>query len=145
MFNPSRYRILSVGKIRKDWIKEGISLYLKRLPGLSITEIRNSNPQKEAESILSSLRKDELPVVLDEKYKTLSSIEFANHLQTLQNQRLAFIIGGTEGLNANIKNIAEWKLSLSPLTFPHEIARLLFIEQLYRAQSILQGSPYHRF
>ncbi len=144
MLSPSRYRILTIGKIRKDWIRDGISLYLKRLPGLCITELRESNPAKEADAIRKSLTKDELLVVLDEKHSTLSSFEFATNLKNFGSQRLAFVIGGAEGIDAEIKNISHWKLGLSSLTFPHEIACLLLIEQLYRAQSILQGSPYHR-
>ncbi len=144
MLNPSRYRILAIGKIRKSWIQEGISLYIKRLPGLEISELRDSNPKKEALAIRNSLRNNELTVVLDEKSNPLSSIQFANHLKTFENQRLVFIVGGSEGIDSEIKNLASWKLSLSPLTFPHEIARLILVEQLFRAQSIIQGSPYHR-
>ena len=144
MLNPSRYRILSIGKVRKAWIQEGISLYIKRLPGLKISELRDSNPKKEALAIRSSLRNNELAVVLDETSNPLSSIQFANHLKTFENQRLVFIIGGSDGIDSEIKSLASWKLSLSPLTFPHEIARLILVEQIFRAQSILQGSPYHR-
>ena len=144
MLNPSRYRILAIGKVRKLWIQKGISLYIKRLPGLTISELRDSNPKKEAVAIRNSLKSNERPVVLDEKSDPLSSIQFANHLKTFESQRLVFIIGGSDGIDSEIKKLALWKLSLSPLTFPHEIARLILIEQLFRAQSILQGNPYHR-
>ena len=144
MLNPSRYRILAIGKIRKSWIQEGISLYIKRLPGLEISELRDSNPKKEALAIRNSLKSNELAVILDEKSNPLSSIQFANHLKTFENQRLVFIIGGSDGIDSEIKNLASWKLSLSPLTFPHDMARLILVEQLFRAQSIIQGSPYHR-
>tara|TARA_Y100001968_G_scaffold50564_1_gene41261 strand:- start:37459 stop:37932 length:474 start_codon:yes stop_codon:yes gene_type:complete len=145
LLNPSRYRILAVGKIKKDWIQKGLNVYLKRLPGLSISEIRDSNPQKEAENIISKLRKDESIIALSEEYTTFSSIKFSEKLCGFGNQRLVFIIGGSNGIGQELKNIAQWKLSLSPLTFPHEIARLLLIEQIYRAQSILSKSPYHRY
>ena len=65
-------------------------------------------------------------------------------LDQLGNQRLAFVIGGADGLTNELKGRAHWQLSLSPMTFPHELARLMLIEQLFRAQAILQGSPYHR-
>lgn len=144
MFNPSRYRILTIGKVRKTWVQDGVSLYLKRLPGINIKELRDSTPEKEAEAIRNSLNKDELIIVLNEGPCSIGSIEFASRLQDYESKRLVFIIGGSDGVHSEIKNIANWTLSLSSLTFPHDIARLLLLEQLYRAQSILQGSPYHR-
>ena len=142
--NPSRCRIIAIGKVRKTWVQEGIELYLKRLPGLTIVELRDGNPEKEAESIRQTLRSDEWPVMLMEQGETLTSISFAERLSNLGSQRLAFVIGGADGLTAELKALAHWKLSLSPMTFPHELARLLLIEQLFRAQAIQQGSPYHR-
>ena len=142
--NPSRCRIIAIGKVRKSWIQEGIELYRKRLPGLTIVELRDGNPEKEAESIRQTLRSDERPVMLMEQGETLTSINFSERLRSLGSQRLAFVIGGADGLTAELKALAHWKLSLSPMTFPHELARLLLIEQLFRAQAIQQGSPYHR-
>ena len=142
--NPSRCCIITIGKVRKAWVQEGIELYLKRLPGLKIVELRDGNPEKEAESIRQTLRSDEWPVMLMEQGETLTSISFAERLSNLGSQRLAFVIGGADGLTAELKALAHWKLSLSPMTFPHELARLLLIEQLFRAQAIQQGSPYHR-
>ena len=144
MFNPSRYRILAIGKVRKSWIQEGASLYLKRLPGLEIKELRDSNQKKEAEAIRNSLNKEETIIVLNEATSSLSSVQFASRLKSFESRRLVFIIGGSDGIHTEIKEIADWEMSLSPLTFPHDLARLLLLEQLYRAQSILQGSPYHR-
>jgi 23S rRNA (pseudouridine1915-N3)-methyltransferase len=142
--NPSRCRIIAIGKVRKTWVQEGIELYRKRLPGLTIVELRDGNPEKEAESIRQTLRSDEWPVMLMEQGETLTSISFSERLRNLGSQRLAFVIGGADGLTAELKALAHWKLSLSPMTFPHELARLLLIEQLFRAQAIQQGSPYHR-
>ena len=142
--NPSRCRIIAIGKVRKSWIQEGIELYRKRLPGLTIVELRDGNPEKEAESIRQTLRSDERPVMLMEQGETLTSINFSERLRSLGSQRLAFVIGGADGFTAELKDLAHWKLSLSPMTFPHELARLLLIEQLFRAQAIQQGSPYHR-
>ena len=144
MLNPSKYRILAIGKIRKDWIKTGFNIYTKRLPGLRVTELRSSNPQGESKEITTTLRNDELLVALTEEAEPLSSLAFANRLQELGSQKLAFVIGGTDGLAPEIKSLASWNLSLSPLTFPHELARLLLVEQIYRAQTILSGGPYHR-
>ncbi len=142
--NPSRCRIIAIGKVRKSWVQDGIELYRKRLPGLTIVELRDSNPEKEAESIRQTLRSNEWPVMLMEQGETLTSINFSERLRSLGSQRLAFVIGGADGLTAELKALAHWKLSLSPMTFPHELARLLLIEQLFRAQAIQQVSPYHR-
>lgn len=142
--NISRCRIIAVGKVRKRWVQDGVEVFLKRLPGLVITELRDSTRDKEAEAIRQALRPDELPVLLMEQGKSLSSIDFAARLEAFGSERLAFVIGGADGLTDDLKSSARWQLSLSPLTFPHELARLLLLEQLYRAQSILQGSPYHR-
>ncbi len=144
MLIPSRYRIFAVGKIHKDWVRHGLSFYLKRLPGLTITEIRDSRPKQEAKALKASLRSDEQLIALTEEGEQLSSIAFAERLQDLGSQRLAFVIGGPDGLSPETKASAHWRLSLSFLTFPHEIARLLLVEQLYRAHTIMQGGPYHR-
>ena len=135
---------MAVGKIRRDWIQDGIVLYLKRLPGFTITELRDSTPEKEAEAIQAALRPDETMVALMEQGETLTSIRFSQRLGQLGNERIAFVIGGADGLTPTLKAKARWQLSLSPMTFPHELARLMLIEQLFRAQAIRQGSPYHR-
>mgnify|MGYP002037966489 FL=1 len=133
-----------MGKVRRGWIQEGIDLYRKRLPGLEIVEIRDSTPAKEAEAIRANLRPDDHLIALMEEGTPLASEPFARRLDQLGNQRLAFVIGGADGLTDALKASARWQLSLSPMTFPHELARLMLIEQLFRAQAILQGSPYHR-
>ena len=133
-----------MGKVRRGWIQEGIDVYLKRLPGLEICELRDSTPEKEADAIRAALRPDESLVALMEEGKTQSSIPFARTLEQFGNERLAFVIGGADGLTDALKAQARWSLSLSPMTFPHEMARLMLVEQLFRAQAILQGSPYHR-
>ncbi len=144
MINPSRIRILAVGKVRKSWVQEGVALYLKRLPGLVVTELRDSTMAKEAEAIAAALRPDERLVLLTEEGTTYTSVAFAQQLRDSGSERLAFVIGGAEGLDPALKAKASWRLSLSPMTFPHELARLLLLEQLYRASSILQGGPYHK-
>jgi 23S rRNA (pseudouridine1915-N3)-methyltransferase len=142
--NPSRLRILAVGKVRRGWIQDGIDLYCKRLPGLSIVQLRDGTPEKEAEAIRAAWRPDERLVVLMEQGETLASIPFAQRLEQISSERIAFVIGGADGLTDDLKAEAHWRLSLSPMTFPHELARLMLVEQLFRAQAILQGRPYHR-
>ncbi len=133
-----------MGKVRRGWIQDGIDLYLKRLPGLTISELRDSNPDKEADAIRAALRPDETLIALMEQGDTLASVPFAQRLEQFGNQRLAFVIGGADGLTPELKAQAHWRLSLSPMTFPHELARLMLVEQLFRSQAIVQGSPYHR-
>ena len=117
---------------------------MKRLHGLTVTELRDSSPEKEADSIRAALRPDETLIALMEQGECLGSIPFAKRLEQFENERLVFVIGGADGLTAELKLQANWQLSLSPLTFPHELARLMLVEQLFRAQSIVQGRPYHR-
>jgi 23S rRNA (pseudouridine1915-N3)-methyltransferase len=144
VINPARIRILAVGKVRKGWVQEGIALYRRRLPGLEIAELKDSTMVKEAEAISAALRPEERLVVLTEEGRTLDSLAFAEQLRGSGSERIAFVIGGADGLEPALKAQAHWRLSLSPLTFPHELARLLLLEQLYRARSIQQGGPYHR-
>ena len=144
MINPSRIRILAVGKVRKGWVLEGIATYLKRLPGLQVVELRDAGKAKEAEAVLAALQPGEQLVVMAEEGQTFDSPAFAERLEGSGSERLVFVIGGAEGIDPALKARASWKLSLSPMTFPHELARLLLVEQLYRALSIQQGGPYHK-
>ncbi len=144
MINPARIRILAVGKVRKGWLSEGVGLYLKRLPGLEVVELRDAGMAREAEAINAALRPDERLVALTEEGQTFSSTALARRLDGSGSERLAFVIGGADGLDPALRARASWRLSLSPMTFPHELARLLLLEQLYRALSIQQGGPYHR-
>jgi 23S rRNA (pseudouridine1915-N3)-methyltransferase len=137
-------RLIVVGKVRKAWIREGITILLKRLPGMTIVELRDGVMEREANAIRQAVKPDEQLVVLSEEGDCITSTNFAQRLSHLGSERLAFVIGGATGLDPSLKDQASWRLSLSPMTFPHELARLIFLEQLYRAQSILQGSPYHR-
>ena len=107
MLNPSRYKILAIGKIRKDWIRKGLNSYMKRLPGLIITDLRDSNPHKEAKSIQAQLTNDAKLIVLTEEGKLLSSLSFAECLKQFGSQRLDFVIGGANGVAPGIKN-AHW-------------------------------------
>ncbi|MEN9861573.1 MAG: hypothetical protein RLZZ515_2055 [Cyanobacteriota bacterium] len=123
MINPSRIRILAVGKVRKGWVLEGIATYLKRLPGLQVLELRDAGKEREAAAILEALRPDEQLVVLAEEGQTFDSPAFAQRLEGSGSERLALVIGGAEGIDPALKAKARWKLSLSPMTFPHELAR----------------------
>ena len=144
MLNISHYKIIAIGKIRKKWIQEGIEMYLKRLPGLEVKEIKDSTQLKEEHTIKEIISKNEFLVTLNENGQSFTSKQLATKLLNSHNQNITFVIGGASGLTSSLNNLASWQLSLSPLTFPHEIARLLLIEQIYHAKTITQGGPYHK-
>ena len=144
MINISHYKIIAIGKIKKKWIQAGIDMYLNRLPGLEIIEIKDSTQKKEEYMIKELLKKNETLITLNENGQTFSSKQLSKKLLDSNNQNITFVIGGATGLSTSLNSFASWQLSLSPLTFPHEIARLLLIEQLYRAKTIAQGGPYHK-
>ena len=144
MLNISHYKIIAIGKIKKKWIQEGIEMYLKRLPGLEVIEIKDSTQIKEEHTIKEIISKNETHVTLNENGQSFTSKQLATKLLNSHNQNITFAIGGASGLPTSLNNSASWQLSLSSFTFPHEIARLLLIEQLYRAKTITQGGPYHK-
>ncbi|HEY8508807.1 MAG TPA: 23S rRNA (pseudouridine(1915)-N(3))-methyltransferase RlmH [Steroidobacteraceae bacterium] len=154
-----RLRVIAVGTRTPRWVREVFEEYASRLPStlkLSVTEIEpgprsaSRSPQQaiEAESqrILAALRKDEFAVALDEHADQLTTRELANWLGTrMQEGRdVAFIIGGPDGLSREVLSRAQFKLSLSRLTLPHMLVRIIIAEQLYRAYSVLTNHPYHR-
>ena len=144
MLNISHYKIIAIGKIKRKWIKTGIDMYLKRLPGLQVLEIKDNSKEKEEYAIKQLITKNDILVTLNENGQSFTSKQLTNKLLHFHNQNITFAIGGATGLSPSLNKSAAWQLSLSPLTFPHELARLLLIEQLYRAKSITQGSPYHK-
>ena len=144
MINISRYKIIAIGKIKRKWIQSGLDIYLNRLPGLKIIEIKDSTQKKEEYMIKEMLKKNETLITLNENGQTFSSKQLSKKLSDSNNQNITFVIGGATGLSTSLNSFASWQLSLSTLTFPHEIARLLLVEQLYRAKTITQGGPYHK-
>ena len=102
--------------------------------------------EKEGELILKALQPGDVVVLLDEGGKEMRSMEFADYMKRKMNtvnKRLVFIIGGPYGFAPKVYAAAHEKMSLSRMTFSHQMVRLIFVEQLYRAMSILNGSPYH--
>jgi 23S rRNA (pseudouridine1915-N3)-methyltransferase len=137
-------KILSVGKAKEHWIEEGFADYQKRLsPRLFLQLILARND----EQLLSLIQKESSMVIgLDPQGESLTSEQFSHRLyQYLEKggARLSFVIGGADGLPAPLKAQLPL-LSLSPLTFPHQLARLILAEQIYRAVEIRKNSPYHR-
>jgi 23S rRNA (pseudouridine1915-N3)-methyltransferase len=156
-------QIIAPGKIKESYLNEGIREYQKRLrpyTELSIIEIpevavpsRASSSEvrmtleREGERILGALRETSLPVALTQDGEEWSSGELASFLGSLEIQgkgRVAFLIGGSLGLSPQVLSRAEVHLSLSRMTFTHQMCRLILLEQIYRAFRIKSGQPYHK-
>ncbi len=125
-----------------------LSFSIEVIPELKSTKSLTAEQQKEKEGelILRSLRAGDVVVLLDEAGREFRSVEFADWMQrklSTVNKRLVFIIGGPYGFSPKVYAAAQEKISLSKMTFSHQMIRLIFVEQLYRAMSILNGSPYH--
>ena len=136
MLHTKRLSINAIGKIKKNWIREGINQYKKRMPDLIINESKDFN--------LNNIPVNNIIICLTEEGKSFSSIELTSLLLNFNNKKINFLIGDTDGIPPDIKEKSYLLLSLSPLTFPHELARLILLEQIYRAISISNKSPYHR-
>ena len=139
MIQTNRLTINAIGKIKKPWIKEGIEQYKKRMPDLLIREFKDFKLNNFKDN-----RDKNIIISLGEEGKSFNSKEFSSLLLNFNNQKIIFFIGDSDGLSSQFKYDSDFLLSLSPLTFPHELARLILIEQIYRAVSITQNSPYHR-
>jgi len=146
------------GKTRDSFIKEGVEVFRKRLihyvpfkietlpdlkktRNLSMKEVQS----QEAALIIKGLKASDYVVLLDERGKEFNSISFAEHLNSLEGRvnHLVFVIGGPYGFSEEVYQRAQAKISLSRLTFSHQLVRVIFLEQLYRAYTILKGEPYH--
>ncbi len=137
-----KIKIIATGKVKKPWLREGIALYAKRLPEVEIAEIKDSDPDKEADKLLSLLSAQDRLVILSEFGQPQDSVAFAQWLGEEAYGTLVLFIGGPEGVSDRLKQNP--MISLSAMTFPHEIARLMLVEQLYRAKTILQNGSYHK-
>ena len=137
MLNTNILTIYAIGKIKKPWIRDGIIQYKKRMPELIINEIKTFN--------LNNLRSNNnIIIVLSEEGKQFNSVELSSLLLNFKNKKINFLIGDADGISSDIKKNSDLIISLSPLTFSHELARLILVEQIYRAVCISNNSPYHR-
>ena len=149
-----KIEILAVSRLRKGPYAELIDLYKTRIRwDLKIHEIeaRTSDPttaqQEESEKILKLINKHAIVIALDERGNGLKSLDFAKTLEKFKNNgenHFQFIIGGADGLTDEVRNTASIMLSFGQQTWPHLLARVMLLEQIYRAQQILAGHPYHR-
>ncbi|MFZ5944973.1 MAG: 23S rRNA (pseudouridine(1915)-N(3))-methyltransferase RlmH [Bacillota bacterium] len=156
-------KIIAVGKLKEKYLKEGIVEYLKRLQSYAKVEIievadekepANASPvdedivkEKEAERISKHIKQDTYLICLAIDGKQLSSEELAGKLDKLAlegKSDITMVIGGSLGLSQSVISRADFKLSFSKMTFPHQLMRLILLEQLYRAFRIIKGEPYHK-
>jgi 23S rRNA (pseudouridine1915-N3)-methyltransferase len=153
-----RITLIESGKTRDPFIKEGVELFRKRvvryvpfkietIPDLKNTRSLTMKEVQEQEGILllKRIKPSDYMILLDERGREFNSISFAEHLNSLEGRvnHLLFVIGGPYGFSESVYKRADARLSLSKMTFSHQLVRLLFMEQLYRAFTILKGEPYH--
>ncbi len=139
-----KLRIVAVGKIKSKPIRELAGEYGSRLIHYYPIERIDAKDEKAA---LKMIAKDDHLVVCDETGQQKTSVELANMLSMFERRRvnrLVFLIGGPEGVSSEIKKRADYLLSLSKMTFPHEMAQAILLEQIYRAATILKGEAYHK-
>lgn len=151
--------LLAIGKTDEDYLITGIKKYvgrlghyvsfeLKEIPDIRNRKTLNEEQQKKAESflLLSQMQPGDYVVLLDENGSHYTSVAFSEQLEKLMAsgvKRIVFVIGGPYGFAPEVYAKANAKIALSPMTFSHQMVRLIFVEQLYRAFSILKGEPYH--
>ena len=151
--------LIAISKTDQDYLKEGLNEYLKRLSRyipfelIEIPDLKNAKnlstseqKKKEGELILQKIDRNADIILLDDKGKEFTSVQFAKNLQDKMNlgtKALYFVIGGPYGFSDEVYAAAQGKMSLSKLTFSHQMLRLILLEQLYRAFSILKNEPYH--
>jgi 23S rRNA (pseudouridine1915-N3)-methyltransferase len=138
--------IICVGKLSTKGYKESFDHYFKQIQKMKITEIKESNIQTEAKLILKAMDSDAHIIALTIEGIKMSSEVFSEHLGQYidTGKKIQCIIGGSDGLDPSVKALAHKELSLSNMTFPHQLARIMLIEQIYRAIKIIEHHPYHK-
>ncbi len=152
-------KLIAIGKTDQEYLKEGIGIFEKRLkhyinfeikiiPDLKNAASLSKEQQKNEEGklILKESQNTDIIILLDEKGKSYTSMQFSKYLEQHMNnsvKNLIFVIGGPYGFSEEVYKRANGKISLSEMTFSHQMIRLFFAEQLYRAYTIMKGEPYH--
>lgn len=155
-----KIKIIALGKIKEKFLKDGIEEFQKRLTPYSPVEIVELSPieikdehtvdkvlDEEAEKILSCIKPQSYVITLEINGKQLSSEEFSQKIEALIKDginELVFVIGSSCGISKLVSNRADYKLSMSKMTFLHQFARLILVEQIYRAFKIMKGETYHK-
>lgn len=158
-----KIKIICVGKLKEKYLIDGVNEYLKRLQGYCNVEIYEVSDEKipyhpsladetlvkvkEGRRILDKVKQDDYMILLDLKGENPDSIEFAKKIEDCMingKSSLAFVIGGSLGHCEEVYDRANYKVSFSELTFPHQLMRLILVEQIYRAFKIINNEPYHK-
>lgn len=153
-------KIIALGKIKEKFLKDGIDEFLKRLTPYASVEILELSPieikdenltqkvlDQEGDKILAHIKPQSFVITMEIKGKMLSSEEFAKKIEDLTNDgvsEIIFVIGSSCGISPNVSARANFKLSMSKMTFLHQFARLILVEQIYRAFKIIKGETYHK-
>ena len=142
-------KVVCVGKVKEKYLQEAISDYMKRLSKyhkVEIIELEDSNMIEEKVKILKHIDNKDYVVTLDIEGKQLTSVEFADKIDKtfITNSSICFVIGGSYGLDKEVKNRANFSLSFSKFTFPHQLFRVILLEQIYRSFKILNNETYHK-
>lgn len=142
-------KIVCVGKIKEKYLQEAISDYMKRLSKyhkLSIIEVEDSDMTEEKDKILKCIDSKDYVITLDIEGKMISSAELADKIDKtfITHSNICFVIGGSYGLNQKVKDRANFSLSFSKFTFPHQLFRVILLEQIYRSFKILNNETYHK-
>ena len=142
-------KIICVGKIKEKFYRDACEEYLKRLSKyhkIIIEEVMDSDMIKEKDLILKHIKDKEYIITLEIEGKSLDSVSFAKLIDKtlISNSNITFIIGGSNGLHKDIKAMADYSLSFSKLTFPHQLFRVILLEQIYRIFKILNNESYHK-
>lgn len=146
-------KIISVGKLKEKYLIEALNEYVKRiskytkielieLPDYNYDEVKTIN--EEGKNILSKINEKDYVVTLNIKGKKLNSIELAKFIDTNLSNNLVFVIGGSYGLSEDVQKRSNYSLSFSDLTFPHQLFRILLLEQIYRSFKINNNEAYHK-
>lgn len=142
-------KIISVGKIKEEYLSLMINDYQKRINKyhkLEIIELKDSDIVSEGNLILKNIKPNDFIITCEIEGKNLSSLELANAINNwfINNSNLVFIIGGSNGIDERVKKISNFKLSLGNNTFPHGFFRAILLEQIYRSFKILNNETYHK-
>ena len=145
-----RIKICAIGRLKEKFLVDGVSEYLKRIKPFAKIEVAEipecRTVEEEGAKLRAQILRDSFVFVLDVAGETLSSENFAEKIAALSLHgvsSITFVIGGAFGLSEEIRDAADFRLSISPMTFTHQLARLILVEQIYRAFKIIRGEPYH--